>query len=303
MTNAVGTERPETPTLSAPSDVVGRITAFVDRVVADAGADGVVVCLSGGIDSTVAATLAVEALGSDAVTGLLLPADATDDGDERDARAVANSLEIDHCTLPVQPHLDGLLSSIVGEQLELSIDVSPQITSTATPAQTFPSARSAHRRAIGNAAARLRMTTAYFVANVTDRLVLGTGNRTERLLGYSTKYGDGGVDLLPIGDRYKTEVRQLARSLDVPDRIVEKPPTAGLWADQTDEAELGAPYELIEAILRALVDDGASVAATARRLDVDRDLVAQFDRRYRDSAHKRRPVPTPSSYSERPDAA
>ncbi len=99
------------------------------------------------------------------------------------------------------------------------------------------------------------MMILYYHANNLNRLVVGTGNRTELLVGYFTKYGDGGVDILPIGDLYKTEVRMLASQLGVPNEIIEKPPTAGLWAGQTDEEELGIKYEILDRILYLMVDE------------------------------------------------
>ena len=105
------------------------------------------------------------------------------------------------------------------------------------------------RLATANLKPRLRMTTLYAFANQLDYRVLGTGNRSELAVGYFTKYGDGGADFLPLGDLVKGEVRDLARYLGVPERIVTKPPSAGLWADQTDEAEMGLTYEELDAYL------------------------------------------------------
>lgn len=140
------------------------------------------------------------------------------------------------------------------------------------------------------------MALAYFHANLADRLVLGPGNRTELELGYFTKYGDGGVDALPLGDLYKTQVRDLAKELAVPDRIVEKPPTAGLWDGQTDEGELGTSYAVTDAILRDLNERGQTIAATATELGLDASVVDQIATRVSTSQHKRRMPPIPSEY-------
>ena len=118
--------------------------------------------------------------------------------------------------------------------------------------------------AVGNAQARLRTVLNYLVANHENRLALGTGNRTELPTGYLTKYGDGAVDCLPTGNLYKQQVRQLARYVGVPEDIVEKPATAGLWADQTDEDELGMPYDVLDAI-PALHLDGPNASALSLR--------------------------------------
>ena len=108
----------------------------------------------------------------------------------------------------------------------------------------------------GNKMARERMAILFDIAQETGRLVLGTGNRTEICLGYTTWYGDAACSLNPIGDLYKTEVRVLARQLGIPDAIITKPPTADLWAGQTDEGEIGVTYEMIDRLLKRIVDDG-----------------------------------------------
>jgi NAD+ synthase len=122
---------------------------------------------------------------------------------------------------------------------------------------------------------RLRMASLYFIANSVNYLVAGTGNRSEITLGYYTKYGDGGVDVLPIGGLFKSEVRQLAGELGVPDRIITKPPTAGLWMGQTDEAEMGFTYDMLERYLSG----GASA--------VPPDVAARIDKLQAASDHKR----------------
>lgn len=283
------------PGLSDPASTAREITRFVADVVDGAGADGVVVCLSGGLDSTVSATLAVDALGSDSVYGLLLPADANDRSNVDDARRVAEELVIDHRVVDVQPLLDQTVRTLTMEVRESDRHVSSGSSTRRVTVDPVPERRN-YGDAVGNAAARLRMLAAYFEANTTDRLVLGTGNRSERLLGYVTKYGDGGADLLPIGHLYKSEVRDLAEHLDVPERILSKPPTAGLRAGQTDAADLGAPYPVIDAVLRACVDEGRPPDEAAASLGVDRGTVARLLDRHERTAHKRALPPTPATH-------
>lgn len=271
--------------------------AFVHSVVEAADADGVVVAMSGGIDSTTAATLAAEALGPGSVYGLILPAAPNDTSNLYDAQRAAFDLGIQFRTVDVQPVVDALTDAMDQEYWlqQAAAVVAAGADADVTLCDPIGLA-DGYDEAVGNATARARMMATYFEANLRDRLVLGTGNRSELLLGYFTKYGDGGVDLLPLGGLYKTEVRRLATHLGVPTEIVEKEPTAGLWEGQTDAEELGASYETIDAVLRKLVDEDCGVERTAAELDVDRDLVCRFDSMRRRAEHKRRLPPTPATY-------
>ena len=286
---------PRSSTIEDADAEIDRIASFLRDAVADADADGVVINMSGGLDSTVTAALAVEALGPERVYGLILPCNKIGALHARDAEGLADALGIEHDTIHIQP-LFAAFGSVAPDRFDLHDE--PVLT--------------------GNAIARLRMTIAYLAANATDCLVCGTTNRSERLLGYTTKHGDGAADILPIGDLYKTEVRVLAAALDVPEFVVEKPPTAGFLPGQRDVDDLGAPYEVIDAVLRAAVDEGVGNAATdadadpvaiaervASRADAldgsdtspDPELVVRLLERYRSTAHKRRTPPTPG----RPD--
>jgi NAD+ synthase len=147
------------------------------------------------------------------------------------------------------------------------------------------------RLSYANVKPRVRMILNYFAANLDGRIVLGTGNKTELLLGYFTKYGDGGVDILPIGDLYKTRVRQLARHIGVPEPILKKPPSAGLWAGQTDEAEMGATYKEIDSVLYGVFDLGMSLEEVEKAAHVDDTVIRMIMGRVRNSEHKRNMPP------------
>jgi NAD+ synthase len=248
------------------------IVDFLRETVADAGADGVIVCLSGGIDSTLTAHLCVEALGPERVTALVLPCHLTDAVDTLDAHSIAQNLGVDPTMVQLQPLLD-MFEDSVAPAIEEEVD----------------------RVALGNAIARLRMSVAYYAANMTGRLVCGTSNRTELLLGYFTKHGDGAADLRPLADLYKTEVKALARHVGVPRTIIQKPPTAGLWDGQTDEEELGAPYGLLDVLLYGLVDENLGVEGTADELGIDPGIVREYAELYLDTAHKRQRASKPET--------
>ncbi|GAB7018658.1 NAD+ synthase [Halostagnicola bangensis] len=243
------------------------IQTFVREQVAAARADGAVLGLSGGIDSTTVANLAVEALGSENVHGLVLPARVSSDENMSDAERVAVDLEITYDVIEVEPIIDALLSA-------------------------YPEAEGDHV-AVGNARARVRAVLNYLVANHEDRLVLGTGNRSEAAVGYFTKYGDGAVDCHPIGNLYKQQVRQVASSLGVPEDLVEKTPTAELWEDQTDESEMGFGYDTLDSILATHIDGPLSATATSRLLSVEEETIEEVRGMYEASEHKRNAPPAP----------
>lgn len=201
---------------------VDQISSWIAQNVGNAGAKGAVVGLSGGVDSAVTATLCKKALG-DNVLGVIMPCES-DPHDEGDALLITTTLGI--TTLTVR--LDETFQTIITGLSE------------------------GNRLANSGLKARLRMTTLYFLANTLSYLVAGTGNKTELMVGYFTKYGDGGVDMLPLGDLYKTQVWELARALNIPERIVNKTPSAGLWPGQSDEKELGMSYVELDCTLQAI---------------------------------------------------
>ena len=200
-----------------------------------AGSRGIVVGLSGGIDSAVVARVAQLAM-PDHVMTVIMPAHS-DPRDARDATLVADAFTLPVMTVDLTASYDALLDAV---QQTLGGAVRGQASTDDTST----------RLALANVKPRLRMATLYFVANKLNYLVAGTGNRSEIAIGYYTKYGDGGVDLLPLGMLVKSDVRALARALGVPAPIIDKPPSAGLWSGQTDEGEMGFTYADLEDYLR-----------------------------------------------------
>ncbi|WP_408957108.1 NAD+ synthase [Natrinema sp. 74] len=255
-----------------------QIVTDIEATVADAGADGVVVAMSGGIDSTLTTALAVEAVGAANVLGLGLPCTMTETAHVSDARTIAAGMGIEFAELQLRPLLAAFEDTVASE-LEATADDADR-----------PNERN---RELGNATARLRMVTAYYAANRQSRLVLGTANRSEVLLGYVTKHGDGAADAYPIGDLYKTEVRALAEHIGLPRRIISKEPTAGFWATQTDADELGARYDVIDPLLYRLVDEGRSLETAVADLRIDSDTADEIATLHAETAHKRSLPPTP----------
>ncbi len=242
------------------------IVEFIRREVDGAGADGGVVGISGGIDSALTATLAKEALGERLLALIMPERGVTREEDIRDAEELASRLGIEYHVVEISRSVAEVLHSF--------------------PMDAFPEQR--RKLAIANIKPRLRMLNLYLAANLSNRLVIGTGNKTELLLGYFTKYGDGGVDLLPIGGLYKTQVRALARHVGVPEKIIRKTPSAGLWRGQEDEAELGMSYPELDRILYALHEEKLSPEQAAEKLQINLEKILAVQERVRANEHKRR---------------
>ncbi len=209
---------------------------FVRDGVATAGAEGVVVGLSGGVDSALAAAFAARALGPERVHALLLPYRTSSPDSRADAEAVARQLGIPHRVIDISPMVDAYFDPVAGAE---------------------PDAGPGRR---GNKMARERMSILFDQAKKLGALVLGTSNKTEILLGYSTVFGDNASSLNPLGDLYKTQVWQLAAHLGLPESVVAKRPSADLWPGQTDEGELGFEYGLADEVLHLLWDRGLRAA-------------------------------------------
>ncbi len=227
---------------------------WIKEKVTEAGAKGAVVGLSGGIDSSVTAVLCKKAFG-DNVLGVILPCYSSNE-DVKDAENVARLFNIDYIQRDLAPVFDRYLEILSGQKKVESTDL-----------------------AVANIKPRLRMISLYYYAAKNNYLVIGTDNWSELTTGYFTKYGDGGVDIAPLGRLVKTEVRELAEHLGIPRIIIDKKPSAGLWAGQTDEKEMGISYEeLDEYILTG---------------EADPEVESRIKKLNSKSAHKLAPVPVP----------
>jgi NAD+ synthase len=228
-----------------------QIAAWLRERLAAAGADGFVCGLSGGVDSATAAALAVRAIGPTRVLAVLMPCHSPPE-DAALGQLVADALGLTTVTVALSDAYDALVAALPPSE---------------------------HRLAAANVKPRLRMIALYYLAQSRDYLVLGSSNRTEIKVGYFTKYGDGGADLLPLGRVYKTQVWELARELGVPKEVVERPPSAGLWPGQTDEGEMGITYRELDRVLAA-IGAGDTLGVEPAILDKVQGMIAR-------SAHKR----------------
>jgi NAD+ synthase len=250
---------PEQSPLSINTELARRLlVAFIQEELGRHGFTHGVVGVSGGIDSSVACFLAAEALGPDNVLAVRMPyADSSPDSLEH-AGLVIDQLGVRSLDVPITAMVDPLF-------------------------ERFPDMSKVRR---GNVMARMRMAILFDQSAAFDGLVIGTGNKTEILLGYTTLYGDSACAVNPNGDLYKTQLRQLARTLRVPEIIIDKPPSADLWPGQTDEGELGITYEKVDELLHLLVDERATPEG-AIAAGFDSSLVAQTLERVRRDHFKR----------------
>ncbi len=232
-------------------DIRDQIADWLREYLVDSGADGFVLGLSGGVDSATAAGLAALAVGPESVLAAILPC-YSDPLDAELAKEVIRTFSLPSVAISLDEAFDALMERLPPTE---------------------------HRLAVANVKPRLRMTALYYLAQTHNYLVLGAGNKSELLVGYATKHGDTGVDLLPLGDLYKTEVWELARELGVPREVVERPPSAGLWPGQTDEDELGITYEELDGVLEAIVSGETE--------DVEPDTLKKVKGMITSSAHKR----------------
>jgi len=238
-------------------EVAGEIARWLREYAEGAGARGYVVGLSGGIDSATVAALCQQAVG-DEVLAVMLPCHSPDE-DRAMAHLVVDAFGLRSVTVD----LSGIYDALVA---------------------TLPPGLG--KMAYANIKPRLRMTSLYSLAQSHNYLVAGTGNKSEIMVGYFTKYGDGGVDLEPMGDLFKCQVQLLAHTLGVPQPVIDRPPTAGLWQGQTDEGEMGMTYDQLDSVLAA-IERGHTEG-------VDPDLLARVGHMISATAHKRSMPPMPN---------
>ena len=229
------------------------IAKWIKKQVKDAGKKGIVMGLSGGVDSAVVAALSKIAMG-DNVLALLLPCKSNSEDSE--------------CGLDVAKKFDIRTKKIALDKIYEDFEkICPE----------------ANHLAKANLKPRLRMTTLYYFANTLNYLVAGTGNKSEATVGYFTKYGDGGIDILPIGDLLKTEVRKLAEELEIPRKIIDRHPSAGLWEGQTDESEMGITYDELDKTISAIENKKTET--------IDKKILSKIKKMMESSEHKRAKAP------------
>ena len=244
---------------------MGQVEQMIRYAYWNSGCTGIVIGVSGGVDSAVAAAFCCRAVGPDKVLGLSLPSAVSAKKDCEDAAALCTALGMEHRIISIEPMLTGF------QELP-GLYESPYL--------------------MGNLMARVRMTVLFYHANRDHRLVCGTSNRSEYMLGYCTKFGDNAADIQPILHLYKSDVYVMARELGIPEQIIRKVPSAGLWEGQNDEKEIGLSYDQIDTALRALEGQNWEPKNTN-----EEKVLAMVKK----SGHKRMGAPNLLAVSQKPD--
>lgn len=248
--------------MQSPCDIEEAITiisSFIQSYVKNAGNPKVIIGLSGGIDSACVAVLCKQTLGKNKIHCLFLPESTTPQEDRKHQSLLCSHFDLPCSEISITPTVDH-----IADHLPFKLD----------------------KYSLANIKARVRMVHLYAYANHHCGLVCGTSNKSELLVGYCTKYGDGAVDLQPLGDLYKTQVYHLAQHLGIPDSIISKKPTAGLWPGQLDEKELGCCYKDLDGILYGL-EQKLPLKTIADKIEISLDLVKRIQHLRKQSEHKR----------------
>lgn len=259
----------ETKIPKITKDDVNLLQSFIKDTVKKTKSKGVVIGLSGGIDSAVVTKLCADALGPENVLNIFMPSRGTPAEDYKTTADLAILWGTEYRVVDVQPAVDALAAVLLSD--------------AETPLER------------GNISARCRMAVLYNLAKKRQYLVAGTSNQSEIMMGYFTKFGDGACDMTPLANMYKTEVRQIAAIIGVPQPIIDKPPSAGLWEGQTDESEMGIKYEDLDAILYEMEQDRTD-AQIAADTGLPKEQVSDIRRQVQLMEHKRMPAFRPSEY-------
>ena len=238
--------------------IIQSIESFLTNKISESNANGVIFGLSGGIDSVVTAYLCANVCKKNALALVMPDSKISPKTETQDALKIAGSLGLDYKLLDIN-----LIHNVFSKYLE------------------------PNEKALGNLRARIRASILYYYANAKNYLVVGTSDKSEYLIGYFTKYGDGSSDLMPIVSLYKMQVKELAKTLEVSDSIISKKSSPHLWKEHTAEEEIGVSYEKIDSVLYCIIDKKLSIEETGKKTGIEKDSIDKIYQLYKKSQHKR----------------
>lgn len=279
------------------------IIDFIKKIKEDSNVDKFIIGLSGGLDSSVVVYLLEEAIGKNNILGYHLYDDVTPKEDTKHAQEIADSLKINYKEISIESIINEFLSKIKieNETKNSMIDKNKVNTSNKlnriNKLNEIDKIDKQNKLSEGNLKARIRAVILYYFANINNGLVVGTGNRSEMLVGYFTKYGDGACDIEPIGHIYKSQLQQLAKNWSIPNSIVNKPPRAGLWEGQSDEKDLGISYEVLDQLLYMIVDKKYDNKDILKNIDISIEVeeINRIRKIITKNQHKIEIPPTPKT--------
>ena len=258
-----------------PDKTKDQITNFIKTMKMDSKANGIAIGLSGGLDSSIVAYLLKEAIGGENVLAIYMDSSTSPIEDKKHARLMAENLNISYKEIAI----DDLFNDFI----KLANDSNPNLPDVSVN-EGFD--ENIQKIAEGNLKARIRMSILYYYANLNNFLVAGTSNKSELLIGYFTKYGDGAGDILPIANIYKSQLKELANDWNIPEEIINKPPSAGLCLGQTDEDEIGLSYEILDKLLYLLVEKKLANDSILKEMNISTMEINMVRERIENNKHK-----------------
>ena len=274
-----------------PKTAKKEIIHFIKEMKNKSNVGGVVIGLSGGIDSTIVAYLLKEAIGSENIYSYHLANSCTPKEDTEHARLIAKLLNISYNEIDIDSISHEFLNLANDNNKNNNKNNNNNNVNNDNLANYTPSSQ--NKVVEGNFKARIRMCLLYYFANLKNCLVAGTGNKSELLIGYFTKYGDGACDFEPIGDIYKTQLMKLAKDWKIPKEIIDKPPRAGFWENQTDEDEIGFSYEVLDQLLYLITDKKLKNADILKEMDISSLEIDSVRDKIANNEHKLHSPPSP----------
>ena len=270
----------ELPKLN-PYKTKDKITDFIKKKKVESNVKGIAIGLSGGLDSTLVAYLSKEAIGCENILGVHMNTSTTPKEDIKHSKLIAEKLNIEYIEIAID--------DLSKEFIKLITDFNPKNKSNGFEKVVNEEERydeNIQKIAEGNLKATIRMSILYYYANLNNFIVAGTSNRSELLIGYFTKYGDGASDILPIANIYKSQLKKLAFAWNIPEDIINKPPRAGLWDNQTDENEIGFSYEILDRLLHTIVDKKLDSESISKEMNISTEEINKVRAKIDNNQHK-----------------